>query len=357
VLRQGNLANTYRTIVRDGADTFYRGALAKHMLTCIAAQDGWLSAEDLAGFEPEWQSPLSIDYRDWTVMTPPPPCSGIQILETLKILEPYTAGNDPFAPDYLHLLVEAIKLAREDRVIGGNTTTNRQDANRYLGEAHIAARRNQIDARRAAPSAGDWYQSTTNTTHFCVGDRFGNLVSSTQTLGALFGSGLVLEGTGMLLNGLLFLFDTDPLAPNRLEASKQLDLVMAPVFARRGDGERLVLGSPGGQGSLQTIVQMLLDMVDFGLVPQQAVEAPRIMSFGRRAFIDKFGPDHAPTALAIEDRLPHHVQGELTRRGHHIEHLGEWSHSVGAGAAIRRRANGVLEGGADPRRDGLASAY
>jgi gamma-glutamyltranspeptidase / glutathione hydrolase len=358
MLRQTDLANTYRVIAHGGAQAFYRGNLAERMLAAIQAMHGWLSAADLRDFEAEWQTPLAIQYRDWTVVTPPPPCSGVQILQTLSILAGYDLRNlDPLSGEYLHMLVEAIKLAREDRVVGGSWLADGSGAARYLEPEYSRELRTRIHPEHAAPSSGDWFQSSTNTTHFCVADRWGNLVSSTQTLGTLFGSGVVLDGTGMLLNGLLFLFDTDPKALNRLAPGKKLDLVMSPVLAQRPDGETIVVGSPGGQGSLQTIVQMLVNMIDFGLVPQQAVEAPRVLSLGRRAFIDKFGPDHDPTALAIEDRVPVQAQEELTRRGHSIEHLGEWSHTVGAGAAIRRRSTGVLEGGADPRRDGLAYAY
>jgi len=265
-------------------------------------------------------------------------------------------GLDPFAPDYLHTLVEAIKLARHDRVFGGSSTTHAANAAQFLSEAHAAELRGRIDRRMAAPSEGDWYSSP-HTTHFATGDRAGNLVSSTQTIGAIFGSGEIVEGTGILLNGMLFLFDSDRGSPNRLEPGKKIDNPMSPVIARHRDGRVIAIGSPGGQGILQTTVQMLVDIVDFGLSPQAAVETPRFVSFGRRAFIAQFGPDHDPTSLAIEDRFPQATLAELAARGHTIEPVGDWSHSVGAGAVVMRHANGVVEAGADPRQDGLAYAY
>ena len=356
MLRQTDLGATLRAIAGGGAEAFYRGAIADRIIRCLEARGGWLSAEDLRSFEPEWQAPLVARYRGWSIMTPPPPCSGIQILETLRILEATELSRlDPLSTEYVHLLIEAIKLARHDRVSGGSAVGS-LDVATYLSEPHVARLRDAI-ASQAAPSDGDWFPSPQHTTHFCVGDAAGNLVSSTQTLGAIFGSGLVVEGTGLMLNGLLFLFDADPSAPNHLAPNKRVDLVMAPVLARGPDGTNIVVGSPGGQGSLQTIVQMLVNVIDFGMTPQQAVEAPRFLSYGRRAFIDKFGPDHDPTALAVEDRIPIEVRDELARRGHSIELLGAWSHAVGAGAMVSRRPNGVLEGGTDPRRDGLTSAY
>jgi len=132
---------------------------------------------------------------------------------------------------------------------------------------------------------------------------------------------------------------------------------MSPVIARHRDGRTIAIGSPGGQGILQTNVQMFANIVHFGMSPQAAVESPRITSWGRRAFIEKFGADHDVRSLAIEDRLPADAKNALARRGHQLVSLGDWSHAVGAGAIVMRHANGVLEGGADPRRDGLAYAF
>ncbi len=356
IVRQPDLADTYRAIVEGGADAFYRGEIARRIAAYVAARGGWLSEDDLRDFAPEWQEPLAIDHDGWRVATPPPPCGGIQILETLKILEGFDLERwSALSADYLHVLVEAIKLARYDRVFEGSSTSNAHRASYFLSDAHVSELRRRID-RRAAPSEGDWYTSP-HTTHFCVADRAGNVVSSTQTLGAIFGSGVVVEGTGLILNGLLFLFDFDPGSPNQLAPGKKVDDPMAPLIARHADGRVLAVGSPGGQGILQTNVQMFDDVAHFGLSPQAAVEAPRLTSWGRRAFIDKFGQTYDPTALALEDRFPEEVKAELARRGHVLQPLGEWSHAVGAGAVVLRHANGVVEGGADPRRDGLAYAF
>jgi gamma-glutamyltranspeptidase/glutathione hydrolase len=357
VLRQPDLARTYRAIVEGGADAFYRGELAAQVAACVSARGGWLSANDLRSFAPVWEEPLAIDHGGWRVMTPPPPNSGVQILETLRLQEAFDLSQwDPLGPDYLHLLVEAIKLARHDRVFNGSSLHGAAGAELFLSDEHIADLRQSIDPGWAAESEGDWYVSP-HTTHFAVADRAGNVVSSTQSLGAIFGSGVVVDGTGIILNGLLFLFELDPSVPNGIRPGKKMDDPMAPIIATHADGRVLAVGSPGGQGILQTNVQMFNNVVHFGMAPQAAVESPRITSWGRRAFIDKFGHVYDPRSLAIEDRLPKATQEELERRGHVLEPLGEWSHAVGAGAIVLRHANGVLEGGADPRRDGLAYAF
>src|SRR5205814_10399287 len=122
VLRQPDLARTYRSIVEDGADVFYRGDIADQIARCVASRGGWLSADDLRDFAPVWEEPLAIEHAGWRVMTPPPPCSGVQILETLRLLEAFDVSQwDALSPEYLHLLVEAIKLARYDRVFKGSS--------------------------------------------------------------------------------------------------------------------------------------------------------------------------------------------------------------------------------------------
>jgi gamma-glutamyltranspeptidase/glutathione hydrolase len=357
VLRLPDLADTYRSIVKGGADVFYRGEIAEQIAHCVSSRGGWLSADDLRDFAPAWEEPLAIEHSGWRVMTPPPPCSGVQILETLRLLEAFDISQwDALSPEYLHVLIEAIKLARYDRVFNFSSRQGTDGAHQFLRDGHIDRLRGSINLAEAAESEGDWFVPP-HTTHFSVADRAGNVVSSTQSLGAIFGSGVVVGGTGLILNGLLFLFELDPSAPNGIAPGKKMDDPMSPMMATHPDGRVLAVGSPGGQGILQTNVQMFNDVVHFGMSPQAAVESPRVTSWGRRAFIDKFGHLYDPRSLAIEDRLPRRTQAELVQRGHVLEPLGGWSHAVGAGAIVLRHANGILEGGADPRRDGLAYAF
>src|SRR5207247_1837571 len=115
VLRQPDLANTYRAIVERGANVFYTGDIASELARCVSSRGGWLSADDLRDFVPVWEEPLAIDHAGWRVMTPPPPCSGVQILQTLRLLEAFDVSQwGALSPEYLHVLVEAIKLARYD---------------------------------------------------------------------------------------------------------------------------------------------------------------------------------------------------------------------------------------------------
>jgi gamma-glutamyltranspeptidase/glutathione hydrolase len=232
------------------------------------------------------------------------------------------------------------------------------ETDQRLSGGYVAQLRQQIDPRRAAPSEGDRFAGASAfTTSFCVADAEGTLVACTQSLGQLFGAAVVAGETGLLLDDFLWWFDDHPDSPNRLAPGKKLDMCLAPTLALGPDGARVALATPGSNGIAQTTVQMLANVVEFGLPPQAAVEAPRLASFGRHPFIDPWGPPREPTLLALEDRIALSTRDELTRRGHTLEHLGAWSNTVGSGVAILRHASGVLEGGADPRRDSQACGW
>lgn len=357
LLRQEALAQTYHQIAQDGADTFYRGPLAERILAYVRANDGKLSASDLANFRPEWQEPLAIHYRGWAVLVPPPPCAGVQILQTLNLLKGVDLSRLGHAsPDYLHLLVESIKIARRDRIAHAVGATA-ADLQHLLSEERAREQRLAIDPRHASPAEGDRYAPSAFTTHFCVADGEGNLVSSTQSLGQLFGAAAVAGDTGVLLNDFLWWFDPQPESPNALGPGKKVEMCLSPALAVRDDGTVLAIGTPGSNGITQSIPQMLVNIVDFRMTPQQAVASPRLLSLGRHSFIDPWGPEREPTLIALEDRISEATRRALIERGHVIELLGDWSHTVGAGAAILRRPDGLLEGGADPRRDGQVAAW
>ena len=231
VLRQPALAETYRIIARDGADAIYRGGIAARILEYMHATGGWLSATDLGAYVPEWQRPLATTFHDWQVLTPPPPCAGIQTLQTLRLLDG-AAFAAPWTPEYLHALIEAIKLARADRVASERAVDQR------LSSDYVAHLRGRIDPQRAAPSEGDRFApASAFTTSFCAADAEGTLVSCTQSLGQLFGAATMAGDTGLLLNDFLWWFDSDPASPNHLAPGKKLDMCLAPTFAV-GSGRR-----------------------------------------------------------------------------------------------------------------------
>ncbi len=358
VMAQPDLARSYRQIVAQGGEVFYRGDLGRRVVDAVRSAGGWLSEADLANYQPTWREPLAIDYRGWRVHCSPPPSTGFQYLECLNMLASTELGSlEHNSADYLHLLLETIKLASADRTRYASAEPATLRA--LLSADYAAQRRQAIDPEHAAPSEGERFVSNKNgvvppgdpqasehTTHFEVADRWGNLVAVTQSNGAPFGSGFVAGDTGIVLNNFLYWTDLDPLSPNYMRANQQgRDMPMAPCIVTRDGALRLGIGTPGSYGILQTTLQMVLNTLDFGMHVQAAIEAPRVRAF-------------EGTRVDVEGRIDPRVLAELASRGHDVRVLPDWTWAVGGGHGIGFDAlHGVLSGGADPRRDGAAVAF
>ena len=407
VVTYKELAATFRQVAEGGAEVFYRGPIAKAIARAVREAGGWLGEEDLAEFKPEWREPATIAYRGQQVYSMPPPFSAFQMLETLNILEGYDLrawGHN--SVDYLHHLIEAVKLGSADRL-----------AYAYSGQVPIAgllskkyadSQRARIDAKRAAVSEGERHtrerlpnqitegrpstregyapsdsQATRegyapsdspatregyapsdfpatregyapsdspakfadeHTTHFACADAAGTVVSVTQTLGVPFGSGFAIPGTGLVLNNILKWMDLDPASPNVVRAGRKAGTMMSPTQVFRDGAFALSIGTPGSYGILQTTAQMLLNVLEFGMNVQEAIEAPRV-----RVYRDRL--------VDAEARITPEVRAGLAARGHQVNEIGDWSWIVGGGQGLMRdAASGALMAGADPRRDGYALA-
>jgi len=356
---QTALARTYRELVEGGAPTFYRGEIGTRIARAVQSAGGWLTEEDLAQFEPRWVEPLAVDYRGHRVHASPPPSTGFQYLESLKILEPFdlpALGHN--SAEYLHLLLETFKLASADRTCHAREA--RPTLVALLSDAYAADRRRLIDRGRAAPSEGERYMAhkrdevppgdpsryaRDHTTHFEVADRLGNVVAVTQSNGAPFGNGFVAGDTGIPMNNFLYWTDLDPESPNYLRPHAKRESAMSPCIVTRDGRPVLGIGTPGSFGILQTTLQMLLNSLDFGMHVQAAIEAPRVRAFER-------------TLVDVESRILPETRADLASRGHEIRLLAPWTWRVGGGHAVALNpATGVLVGGADPRRDGQSVAW
>ena len=374
---QRDLANSFRTIVEGGREAFYRGELGRAVVRAAESGGGFLSMADLGAFEPEWQVPIEVGYRGHTVRTLRPPCSGLQFLIGLGLLEGFDlAALGHNSAEHLHLFVEASKLAVADRI--AYAAVDHPPIAGLLAPEYLAERRALIDRQKAAVSGGERYSRRhapgevvagrpafrgENTTHFSVVDREGNAVSVTQTLGGLFGCGVVAPGTGLCLNNVGFWIDLDPESPAALRPGMKMEVPMAPTHVLRDGRIHLAIGTPGGVGILQTTHQMISNVLDFGMNVQAAIEAPRIrcaLPAGEDpAFFTLDGPDPAErgSLVRVENRIAPSVRDELSRRGHKIDLLGDWSILVGGGQGVLvDPETGALSGGADPRRDGYAIA-
>ena len=359
VVTYKELAATLRQVAEGGLEAFYRGPIARTVTRAVQEAGGWLAMEDLAAFKPEWREPLAIPYRGREVCSVPPPFSAFQMLETLNILEGFDlAGWGHNSPDYLHHLIEAIKLGSADRLAYAYSGT--PPIAGLVSKAYAASRRARIDPARAAVSEGERHDRerlagqigeghpaqfvNEQTTHFACADAEGTVVSVTQTLGVAFGSGFAVPGTGLVLNNILKWSDRDPESPNVLKPGRKSGTMMSPTQVFQDGAFALSIGTPGSYGILQTQPQMMLNFLEFGLNLQEAIEAPRI-----RVYRDRL--------LDAESRISEATRAELGRRGHQVNVIDDWSWVVGGGQGIARDPeSGALMAGADPRRDGYALA-
>jgi gamma-glutamyltranspeptidase/glutathione hydrolase len=366
ILRQPELANTLLRLVERGPDEFYRGELAGRIVDHLRATGGLLTRDDLANYQLEWQSPIEAPYRGLTVRTCPPNNEGFQILQTLRLLDPFDLAElGHNSAEYIHLLSEAVKLAVADRIRwAGDPKFAPVPLERLLADEYVDQRRRLIDRRAASPSQGErWLpddvpgavvggiepsgRADGMTTHLAAVDAWGNAASITQSLGGTFGSGVFVPGTGVALNNFVFWCEVDPRCPtpNLIAPGKRWACCMAPVHVLRDGQFWFSISTPGSWGILHTTVQMLLNIVTFGADAQAAIEAPRFRLFER-------------TRMQIEDRVPAEVREELIRRGHVLEPVGDFSMLVGGGQAVMiDPESGARLAGADPRRDGYALAY
>jgi len=361
VLRQPDLAESYRRLCASGPDEFYKGPLGNTVCDFLQSQGGLLSRDDLAGYQPEWDEPISVDYRGINVRTCPPNNEGFQILQTLKLIEGFdlvSLGHN--SAEYIHLLSEAMKLAVADRIEhSGDPKFDPVPLDRLLSDDYTAARRKQINPMAASQSEGERWRGLRAadvvspgridglTTHLSAVDAAGNVASITQSLGNGFGSGVMVPGTGILLNNFIWWTEIDRGChkPSRIEPGKRWSCCMAPVQVHRDGKFWFSIATPGSWGILQTTTQMLLNIVEFGADPQMAIEAPRFRLWEE-------------TRMQIEDRVDPSVRAELESRGHALELLDAFSVYVGGGQSVMiDPKTGTRLAGADPRRDGYALAY
>jgi gamma-glutamyltranspeptidase len=352
---QPELARALEEIAADGADTFYRGALARRLATALPACGTLVTEADLGEFHAETQPPIAIDYRGLRILEAPPNSTGFVLLQELKILEHFAIARMGLgSADLVHVMVEAKKLAFADRERwGADPRTVQPPFDELLSDDYTARLAARIDLRRAAPTraladvAGD-------TTYFCTADGDGNAVSGIQSINSGWGSGVTAGDTGILLNNRMAYWHLDPGHPNFLRPGRRVRHTMNPPLALKDGRLWGVFGTPGADNQVQINLQIATAMIDFGLDPQQAAEMPRWTSNvpGQYANYPHDGPD----VLTMERRFPEEVRRELARRGHPANPVGDLEGPCSV-EIIRREDDGMLLAGSDPRRDGWALAW
>ncbi|WP_420556860.1 gamma-glutamyltransferase [Roseovarius sp.] len=339
-IRNPDLAKTLRMIASEGADTFYTGTLAEQILADMEANDGLLTAADLAGCAPEWRAPLVGSYRGRRIVTNPPPGGGVMLLEMLNILENFDlADMGHNSPAYLAVVSEAMKRATidKDRCVGDprfvdvplDRLTDKDYAADLAAEINRGERATvqRLKATNVVPR---------DTTHISVTDGDGNCVSMTHSLG--MPSGVITPGLGFMYNGCMGVFDPRPGRTGSIAPGKSRFSAMCPTIMFEGEDPALILGAPGGTQIVMGVLQTILNSVDFGMPVSEAVSAPRFSSTGN--------------AIDVSNRIPRSVTKVLENEGREVIR-NPYGHTIGWVHAISV-ADGRIGGMADPGRDGVA---
>lgn len=369
------LAKTMRRIASEGIDVFYKGEIAKEIETAFAKDGGFITAKDLASVQDkvQWVDPISIKYRDYTVYNNPPPGMGIQQLQTLKIMEGFDLkkmGHN--SVDYLANLLEAVNLSRidSDKYVGDPKFVT-VPVDMLLSEEYIAKQRAKVVAKvkerkasvkpettilpEPAPSmddasAGKYKYATTS---LSAVDQWGNAVVIIQTHGGGFGSGYVAGNTGVVFNSALDWMTLTPGLANTVAPGKAVGWCIGGMMQFHKNGKpELIVGSPGSFGILQSVPQVAMNVVDYGMNIQDAISAPRFR------WKDELGSVPAKEII-METRIPANVIKTLRSMGYLIDtSLGDWSMTVGGAQGVTiDRKSGWLQGGADLRRNGYAVGW
>jgi len=348
VFRNRNLARTYSKIARDGTETFYEGEICKAIVEFSQENNGLLSPEDFKAHTTTWAEPITTDYRGYTIYELPPNGQGITALEMLNILEGYDIGSlGHNSPEYLHLLIEAKKIAFSDRdCLVTDPEFEDIPVDTLLSKEYAKQCRGRIDPNKAmVPPSPSLYTGDSDTVYVAAVDENRNAVSFISSIYLPFGSGMVVDGTGIILQNRGHSFCLDPSHPNRLEPHKRPMHTIIPGMVFKDGNFLMSFGVMGGDMQPQGHVQFLINLMDFNMNLQEAVDAPRVRHLqGMEVY--------------LEEGISVQTASALQERGHHIVQVASSVNQVGGGQAIYLdHKQNVLLGTSDRRKDGCAIGY
>jgi gamma-glutamyltranspeptidase/glutathione hydrolase len=342
---QRQLASSLELLATQGADAFYHGKLAQQIISFLEHHGGVMTRADLADFQPEWVQPLAVQYNDFTLYELPPNGQGLCALEALNICSHLPLKGLPYhSPDYLHYLIEAMKLAFQD---GHRYITDPRfrtiPISRLLSDTYCRERSAQIT--ETALDCSETEHHATDTAYLTVVDKDRNMVSFINSLFNGFGSGVVVDGTGIVLQNRGSSFTLDAQHNNSLEPRKRPFHTIIPAMMYRQAEPFMSFGVMGGHMQPQGHLQVALNLIQFDMSPQDALDAPR------------FRYETGQTVL-LEENIPLSTQQALRRRGHTLEIHPRLSSIFGGGQIIIVDAEtNTLLAGSEPRKDGCAVGY
>lgn len=360
IWRNPNLAATLERIAAEGRDAFYRGALPRTVEDYLRAQGGFLRADDFARHRGAWVEPVAVDYRGVRVWQLPPNGQGIATLQILKILEGYDLARlGPTDADYVHLFVEAKKLAFADRARWyGDPDFVRTPIERLLSAEYAAERRALIDPERAALEVqpGTMPPEGADTVYLATADRDGMMVSWIQSNYRGMGSGMVPPGLGFMLQNRGEQFALSAGHPNEYAPGKRPFHTIIPGFATRDGEPWLAFGVMGGAMQPQGQAQILINLIDFGMNVQQAGDAPRIHHSGSPEPEGMVEAMRDGGVVNLESAFPPATVQALLERGHRIQAAPPAVYG-GYQAILRDPQTKVYHGASESRKDGQAAGY
>ena len=356
VFQNPQLAYSYGQIAEGGAEAFYEGEIAERIVAKSEELGGYMSLRDLADHRADWIDPVSVNYRGFDVWELPPNGQGIVALQMLNLLEHFDIGEfEANSAEYLHLVVEAKRLAYEDRArYYADPDFARVPIDWLISKDYAAERVKLINASIASQRVvpGD-PELDSDTIYMTAADSDGNMISLIQSVYSNFGSAICPDGVGFAIQNRGQAFSLDREHPNHLEPHKRPFHTIIPAFLTEADRPVMSFGVMGGDFQPQGHVQVLINMIDFGMSPQQAGDQPRIRHIGHSS--PWLGRSNDPGELVFERNMQVDVKSALAEMGHRIRRA---PGVHGGYQAIWRTDDPlVYYGGSDPRKDGSALGY
>ena len=355
LFKQVDYANTLKQIAKHGADDFYTGKLAKHIADFYQKEGGILSLQDLKEYKTKWIKPLSISYREFTVYTQPPNSSAVALLEELNIMEGFNnkaLGHN--SSSYLHRFMEAVRLALADRnKYVADTDAIEVPLAKLTSKNYANRQRERINPKKASDvihPGNIESKPDGQTTHLTVADHLGNMVALTQTLGAGYGSKIIVGETGLFFSNQMRHMHLEPDSPSQIRGGIRPRSNQSPTIILKNNEPVMAIGTPGGDGIWQRLAQVIINILDFDMTIQEAVSAPRFVYGGPQETGNTVMP-----IWRVETGIETNVLRSLEKLGHRIEVV---TREGGAVNGITRDPTTlVLSGGADPRGRSYAIGY
>lgn len=347
IIKNPDLATSLEKIAAGGPDVFYKGEIADAIADEMAKNGGYITKADLAAYHAIEREPVRGTYRGYEIVSAPPPVGGLSVIEMLNMLENFDLASEaPLSPRNVHIMAEVMKRGFADNsAYIGDPAFSDVPIKELLDKGYAKSRVADIDLNKMSPSvkAGTPYEHP-STTHLSVVDREGNMVALTQTLSSFWGACVAVPGTGIILNNEMQNWSRS--GPNSYAPGKRMRTTISPTIIAKNGKPFVTMGTPGAGRIISTMVILTVDILDYHMGVQEAIESPR------------FYARDTDKKLSVEARMPKETQDWLKSIGYTLQEYPDFDLFFGGAQAIMvDPATGTMYGGADPRRDGAVFGF